>query len=178
MPLAPGRRRSLDVRARLRHGVESPEQLARAHVIRARVTARSGGWAFLRRGTHNHDIAIDRRRRSDRIRCTRELVSDAGFEIDGAVGAEAGNWNAGPRVEREHPVTRGHVQDALVAAAVGPVRQAASGELARRRLTASAFVLGVHPQHFAGPGVEIDIGALIAELDRLQRKAVGGPREP
>ena len=77
------------------------------------------------------------------------------LQVDDAVRAEAGDRLTGSRVERDEPVPGRHVEDALLFA-VGPVRQAAAGELSRRRLTARALVLAVHPQHFAGRGVERD----------------------
>ena len=85
-----------------------------------------------------------------------------GFElqIDGAVAAEAGNRDAGLRVERLHPVAGRDVDDAPIGA-VGarPVGDAAAGAVANRVLAAPPFVLAVHPQHFAVVGVEGDDGA-------------------
>jgi len=53
------------------------------------------------------------------------------LHVDDAVGAEAGNGDAGLRVQRDQAVAGGHVDHAVVALAVGPVRKAAAGQLAR-----------------------------------------------
>ena len=64
---------------------------------------------------------------------------------------------AGFCVERDEAVARRDVENSLFAA-VGPVRQAAAGELPRRCRAALTFVLAVHPQQLAGGRVECDDG--------------------
>ena len=71
------------------------------------------------------------------------------LQVDDAVLAEAGDRDAGLGVERDQLIARRHVDDARFRA-VGPVREPAARELARRRFAALAFVLAVHPEHFAG----------------------------
>ena len=83
--------------------------------------------------------------------------------------------HAGLGVERHHLVAGRHVDDARARRAVGPVREAASGELARRRFAALAFVLAVHPQQFAGAGVERDDGARACRpSSRRRRPTISG----
>ena len=79
------------------------------------------------------------------------------LQIDDAVFAEARDRSAGFRVERDEAIARRDVEDPFFAA-VGPVRQAAARELARRGFAALAFVLAVHPQQLAGCRVERDDG--------------------
>ena len=67
---------------------------------------------------------------------------------------------AGLGVQRHELIAGGHVDDAVVALAVGPVGQAAAGELTRRPARgALAFVHAVDPLLLAGSGVERDHGA-------------------
>ena len=55
---------------------------------------------------------------------------------------------AGPRVERDHLITRRHVDDAFVVAVL-PIREPAARELARRDLAALAFVEPMDPEQLA-----------------------------
>ena len=87
-----------------------------------------------------------------------DLLIEVLLQVHDAVAAEALNRRSGSGVERDEPVSLRHVQDSLLLA-VAPVREAASGELARRRRPAGAFVLAVHPQQLAGRRVERDHGA-------------------
>ena len=80
------------------------------------------------------------------------------LEIDDAVAAETGDGHPVPRVERNQPIARRHIADAG-GATVAPVGDAAPGELTRRRFTALALVLAVHPQQLARLAVERDDGA-------------------
>ena len=124
-----------------RNRVEPPELLARAHVVRPhralRVVVRRDRHAFSERRSDEHDVAGDDGRRVDADLAGLEvdlLVSpfdDTGLQIDDAARAERVDRLAGLRVERDEPVTGRHVQDALVAAAVGPVGDAAARELTR-----------------------------------------------
>ena len=66
-----------------------------------------------------------------------------------------GDAIAGPGVERDEAIARRHVEDAFLFA-VGPVREPAARELARRRAAARALVLTVHPLQFSGGRVERD----------------------
>ena len=65
--------------------------------------------------------------------CWSVPLDDAALQIDDAAGAERADRLAGLRVERDEPVAGRHVDDALVALAVGPVGHAAARELARRQ---------------------------------------------
>ena len=64
---------------------------------------------------------------------------------------------AGLRIQLHQAVAGRDVEDALVAAAISPVGQAATGELTRRPAGgALALVHRIHPLHFAGLAVEGD----------------------
>ena len=65
---------------------------------------------------------------------------------------------AGLRIERNHPVSRCHVDDARLATA-GPVGEPTPGLPARCVRAALAFVLSIHPQELAIGRVECDDGA-------------------
>ncbi len=66
---------------------------------------------------------------------------------------------AGVGVELNQAIAGGHVEDAVVALAVGPVGHAAAGKLAGRDGGAISFPHAVGPDQFAGLGVERDHGA-------------------
>ena len=61
------------------------------------------------------------------------------FQVDHAVFAEAVDRLAGVGVELDEAVAGGDEDDAVVAFAIGPVRDAAAGELARCDGRAIAF---------------------------------------
>ena len=82
--------------------------------------------------------------------CCALADDGADLHVDDAVGAEAGDRHAGLRVQRDQAVAGRDVDDAVVTLAVGPVREAAARELARRVDGARAFLLGVHPDQLAG----------------------------
>ena len=75
------------------------------------------------------------------------------LQVHDAAGSEAAHQGAGLRIQRNHPIAGRDVQDAFLAA-VGPVRQPAAGELARRRLGAFAFHFAVHPLELAGRRIQ------------------------
>ena len=60
-----------------------------------------------------------------------ELLVVVLLQIDDALAAESGQRIAGLRVEADELVADGHIEDPLVAFAVGPVADAASREAAR-----------------------------------------------
>ena len=68
------------------------------------------------------------------------------------------------RVECHEPVTGRHVENAFLLA-VGPIRQAAAGELARRGLTTCALLLAVHPDQFTGCCIQRDHGAAVPPVE-------------
>ena len=73
--------------------------------------------------------------------------------------AEAGNRLAGVRIQLDQPVAGGDEHDAVVALAIGPVRDAAAGELARRDRGAIPFAQTVDPHLLTGLRVESDHGS-------------------
>src|SRR6185295_16221570 len=81
------------------------------------------------------------------------------LHVDDAVLAEAGHRHAGLRVERHEAIAGRDVDDALVAFAVGPVREAAAGELSRRVHRARTLALRVHPNQLTGLAVQRDNGS-------------------
>src|SRR5205085_121217 len=80
------------------------------------------------------------------------------LEIDDTVLTEWLHRRTGLRVERDEAITGRHVQHAVLTLAVGPVRQAAAGELSGRGNGARAFELGVHPDQLARVGPERKYG--------------------
>ena len=137
--------------------------------------------AFLEGRADDHDVLDDGRRRVEPDLAGLEidllaLAEDrALLHVDDAAFAERRDHRAGLRVERDQAVAGRHVEDALVAFAVGPVRHAAAGQLARRDRGAVAFAVAVRPDQLAGPAVERDDRAARAggrvehALDRERR---------
>jgi hypothetical protein len=80
----------------------------------------------------------------------------ASFQVHNTVGAEGGDHRAGLRVQRDQAIAGRDVEDPFVAAAVGPVRHAASRQLARRGRRALSFTVTVRPDQLAGLAVEGD----------------------
>ena len=148
-----------------RDGVENPDALAGTDIEAANEALDVGlalrCAAFAMRGAnHDHVLGDDRRgMQADlRGREVEAFLIEAGLQVDDAVGAEVLHRQAGLGVERNHLVARRDVDDALVLA-VGPVREAAARQLARRGFTALAFLDAVHPLPLARGGVETDHGA-------------------
>src|SRR6185295_20142605 len=75
------------------------------------------------------------------------------LEIYGAVLAKGGNGHASFRIEGDQPVTRRHIEDAFLLA-IGPIGDAAAGELPWSGRTTGAFMLAMHPQLLARGRVE------------------------
>src|SRR5689334_15822666 len=80
------------------------------------------------------------------------------LQIDRAVSAEGRDGVASSRVERDEAIAGRDVENPLLAS-VGPEREPAPGQLARRDRAAFTFLLAVHPQQLAGAGIERDHGA-------------------
>ena len=93
-------------------------------------------------------------------------------QIDHAACAEVRIGKAGLGVQREHVVAAGDIDDPFIGA-VGPIADAQAGTAARA--DALAFVIGVHPQEFAGAGIQADHvaaetgGGIEAALDHQRR---------
>ena len=83
-------------------------------------------------------------------------LTDADLQIDDAVGAEGSDHRAGLGVELDEAIAGRHIDDALVALAVGPIGHAAPRQLPRRDGGALALTQGMRPDHFAGFGIERD----------------------
>src|SRR6185369_11638822 len=136
-----------------RNGVELPQLLSRTHVECAdeplRVVVGLDGASLPERGADNRDIARDRRRRVHANLTGLEIdlllvaMYDADFQIDQSVLAERRDRRTGLGVQFREPITGGDIDDALVTASVGPVREAAARELARRKAGPLAFAHAV-----------------------------------
>src|SRR6185369_11140924 len=85
------------------------------------------------------------------------LAGDRAFlQIDDAALAERRDHRAVLGVERDETVARGHVEDAVVTLAVGPIGNAAARQLARRDGGAVPLAIAVRPDQLAGAAVERD----------------------
>src|SRR5689334_2177297 len=111
--------------------------------------------------TDDDDVLRDHRRRMQTDFALHEVhrLVVVQLQVDDAVLSERRYRVAGLRVEREHLIAGRDVDDTVVAAPIGPVRETAPRELARRGLAAGAFELLVHPEEFARRGIERDHGA-------------------
>ena len=131
-----------------RHGVEDPQQHARADVVRMNVGRRRGVAAAAGRQRHDDGVLENPARVVGLQRANRRDVAvEPDAQIDAAVGAEGSNRLAGLRVDRcEMPGI--DVQQPLFAAVgAAPVIHAARAD--------GAFV-GVRPELAARRGVECD----------------------
>src|SRR6185503_15607242 len=114
--------------------------------------------------SQNHDVADDGRRRvhADFARLEIDLLVVAElntlFQVEDPVSAERRHRLAGPGVQLYQTIARRHEHDAIVALAVGPVRDTAARKLARRHACAFAFAQAVDPLKLASPGIERDHG--------------------
>ena len=79
------------------------------------------------------------------------------LQIDDAVHAEAGDGRPVVASSAHQPVPGRHVENSLLLA-VGPVRDAATRQLARRRRSTRTLSFAVDPQQFAGRRIERDDG--------------------
>ncbi len=159
--------------------VEDPQPLARAHVESANVAFHvrltRGNAARPMSGADDDDVAGHHRRRveSDLARHRIDLLIVVLLEVDDAVFAEGRHAHSRLCVQGDKPVSRGDVEDSFFLA-VGPVREAAPRKQPRRRGATWAFALAVHPELFAGLGIERDDGP--AAAGRRIQHAVGHHR--
>src|SRR5437867_4225180 len=82
-------------------------------------------------------------------------MRDARLEIDNTVLAEGRYASAGLGIERDEPIAGRDVQDSFLFA-IGPIRQAATGQLPRRVDRSRAFELSVYPNQLTSVGLERD----------------------
>src|SRR4030095_8294108 len=142
-----------------RNGVELPELLPRTHVEGAnkpfRVVVRLDRSPFSEGGADNRDVAGNRRRRVHANFTGLEIdlllvaVDDTNLQIDEPVFAERGNRRTSLRVEFREAVACRDIDEALATAPVGPVRQAASRQLARGHAGPLAFPQAMRPDQLA-----------------------------
>src|SRR5205807_10053512 len=111
---------------------------------------------------HDHDVLRDGGRRVETNLAGLEIdllalpEDGASLEVDDATLAEGLDHRAVLRVERDQTIARRHVEDAFVAFAVGPVGDAAAGELPGRDRGPIAFAITVRPPELAGLSVKRD----------------------
>ncbi len=148
---------------RLRNRVEDPQPLPCPDVEPADVTlvvdlaARHAAGHV--RGADDHRVSCDDRR-GVQANLAFDGVDDlivVLLQIDNAILAEARDRNAGLCIERDEPVAGRDVENPFLTA-IGPVREAASRELARRLRTALPFALAMHPHLLARRRIESDDG--------------------
>ncbi len=170
--------------ARAGHRVEAPELLAGADVVGAHETldvrAVEIAEALEHRRLHDDHVVDDERNGVETNLALLEIDlhllavlvdHHALLEVDDALLAEGLDRVAGLGVERHEAVAGGDVVDAVVGLAVGPVGDAAAGQLTGRPARrAFALVHAVHPLLFAGLAVERDDRAAGAG-DRVDRAA-------
>jgi hypothetical protein len=110
----------------------------------------------------DHDVFHNGRRgvQADLARLQIDLLAGAKhgppLQIDDAVGAERADHGAGVRVERDEAIACADVEHAIVAAAVGPVRDPSARQLARRDAGAPPFAQAVRPHQLPCFPVERD----------------------
>src|SRR5689334_11003493 len=153
--------------ALLRNRVEGPEALASAHVEAADVafvvpeTLRRR--PFAKRRADDDHVAPHHRRalKSDLAgyEVGHDRLIDVRLEVDGAVGAKARDSRAALGVECDQPIARCDIENSFFAP-VGPIREAAPGELARRGGPSLAFVLAMDPLLRARRRIQCDDGAI------------------
>ena len=123
------------------------------------------GHALLERRADEDHVLDDGRRRMQPDLAGLEvdllaLAEDGALlHVDDAALSKRRNHRAGPGIERDQAVAGRHVEDALVALAVGPVRHAAARQLARRDRGAVALAVAVRPDQLTAAAVERDDGA-------------------
>jgi hypothetical protein len=141
--------------------VKNPQPLAGADVEAAHIAFHIGfaprpSAREVRRADNNHAVRHGRRR------CQADVglhqihgLIVIQFQVDDAMFAETGDGYAVFRIQRNQPVTRCHVVDALLPA-IRPIRQAASGNRAWSVAPPFALIFAVHPQKLTGFGIERD----------------------
>ena len=141
--------------------MEAPDQFASECVVGARIAARTGPWALLRAGTYNHEVAIDRGRRGNRIASAGKIFGNAGAEVYSAVIAEGGDGSSRSGIDRDQPSIAGAGEDARRRMSVaGPVRDTAM--LARPwclRVVAPDLLPGLRLQGDDSPLLRRDVEA-------------------
>src|SRR5262249_46670750 len=95
-----------------------------------------------------------------------DRLVDLRLEIHDAARAEAVDRISRLRIEGDETIARCDVQDPFITA-IGPIRQAAAGELSRRGRASRPLVFSMHPALLAGCGIERDDGA-IRSTGRIQ----------
>ena len=150
--------------AGLRHGVESPQQLAGHDIETADVADDVVGLVGrrerrMRRG-HHDDVARDRRRRVGPDLAPVPIVAliERRFEIDDAVVTEGLDGTTCRGVQRDELIARRHIDDALVVTAL-PKREPAARELTRCFGAARTLIEAIDPELLAGRSIQRRDGA-------------------
>ena len=138
-----------------RHRVEDPLPLAGARVEPADVPldVLQGPRRAARqmRGADQNRVAGDDRRgvQADLAGHQVDVLVHALFQVDDAVGAEAGEPLPGRQVQPDQLISGGDIKD-LSRAAVVSIGEAASGAATRRVRATLPFVEAMHPEQLAG----------------------------
>src|SRR6185295_9170487 len=171
------------------NGAKHPQPFAGADVEASREAGDEfpSAGSTAERGADDDDVSHHRRWRGQRkiafLRCPGLLESFP--EINDAVAAEGGDWTTGFRIELNELVAERDVDEPIVTAAVGPVRQTASARATIRRSTAArSFVLVKRPERLAGGGIGCDdvprrSGGEVQDAANHQRRhlpVIVGPR--
>ncbi len=148
--------------ARSRNGVKAPQLLAAPHIPSAhdtfRVVMRWDGRALPHRGPYDHHIPGHGRGRMDADLASLQIdllvvaFLDADLDVEDAAVGEGRDHRTRLGVELDQAIAGSHVDDALVAAAIGPVGNPASRQLPRGDFGAVAFTQAVRPDQFTGLG--------------------------
>ncbi len=133
----------------VRNRVEGPDQLAVSKIPRADVHRGTFGVVFLSLRTGDDHVAVDQSWRRHHVRHLRELVGDAGAQVDRSSVAERGHRLSRRGVECEQTsVGRSRENSREQPALTGPVRHTAVGR--------AAFVELVFPDLFPGRRLQRD----------------------
>src|SRR5262249_22941263 len=146
------------------NGIKSPELFSGPHIKGPNqtlgVVVRGDGRPFFHGRPDDHNVLDHNRCGMDadftgfQIDLFVGAFDDTDFQINHAIFTERTDGSAGLRIERNEPVSGGHVQDTLVASAVGPVSDTASRQLSWRDSCTLALAKTVSPYQLAGLAIE------------------------
>src|SRR6185437_4920107 len=115
----------------LRHRVEGPDELSRAHVPRAYIAGGTARRNFLSGAARDHQVLVDEGRRGEPVAAGQTAHDGIRVQVDDAVVAELRVRLARPRVDRIELPVAGSEHDLRRCLAVSaPVFHAARGGIA------------------------------------------------
>ena len=144
--------------ARLRNGMEGPDELAGVDIVAADVARNvffcGRGVAGEERRTHNDNVADDDGRGTG---ADGSRLDDGAIqilrEIHNAVAAEPGDGRTVLCIQGDHLVAGRDHDDAFVGFAIRPVSEA-TVHLAGDDGSSGAFIQAIHPERFAGSPID------------------------